>query len=145
MPATGKALAGLTATFPARPEGLEELHAAFERFFAACDAVDASIRSTDRVAFLSATAEIAANIVEHACGDLPDATVSMVLNRDGDAVEARFEDPGIACVPIAPDPDDPIPHLGLGIAVARASVDALEYGRIDGINRWRLMRRTEVT
>ena len=134
-------LAGLTIRFSARPEGLVELHAAFDRFFAQADGAGAAIQTHDKVAMVTAAAEIAANIVDHACHDLPDAEVSVALARNRDSMEARFEDPGAACGDVDSDASNPIPHLGIGLQVARASVDFLEYARDGEINRWLLVRR----
>jgi anti-sigma regulatory factor (Ser/Thr protein kinase) len=119
------------------------MHAAFERFFSAADAAGAAISTRDRVAITTAAAEIAANIVDYACHELTDAEVTLVLSRLGDTVEARFEDPGIPYGEAVPMPDNPIPHLGLGLEVARASVHALEYTRTGSTNRWLLARRTD--
>jgi serine/threonine-protein kinase RsbW len=134
-------LATVNARFRAEPEGLLELHAAFDRFFAEADGAGAAVSAHDRMAMLTAAAEIAANIVDHACHGLPDAEVRLVLARRTDSIEASFEDPGVACGEATPDAQNPIPHMGLGLAVARASVDALEYARDGGTNHWRLVRK----
>ena len=134
-------LASVNARFRARPDGLVELHAAFDRFFAEADGVGAAVGAHDRMAMLTAAGEIAANIVDHACHDLPNAEVRLALTRMSDRIEASFEDPGAACGEVAHDDDNPIPHLGIGLTVARASVDALEYAREGGTNHWRLVRK----
>lgn len=129
------------AHFAARPEGLADVHAAFERFFAASEEAGRPISSADRIALLTAAGEIAANIGRHACKDLPDASATLVLSRRGDHVEARFEDPGIPFVEKIREPD-PLPQGGLGLLVARASLDLLEYARTGQTNSWRLVRHT---
>ncbi len=129
------------AHFAARPEGLADVHAAFDRFFAASEDAGRPIASADRVALLTAAGEIAANIGRHACKDLPDASATLVLSRRGDHVEARFEDPGIPYVEKIREPD-PLPQGGLGLLVARASLDLLEYARNGQTNSWRLVRHT---
>src|SRR5688572_24997241 len=123
---TGSPLAAVTARFPARADGLDQLHAAFERFFVASDGAGAAVLPADRVAMLTAAAEIAANIVGYACRQVPNAEVMVALSRRRDSIEARFEDPGAECVESEPDRIDPEPHLGIGLTVARACVDALE-------------------
>ncbi|MBA2321069.1 MAG: ATP-binding protein [Deltaproteobacteria bacterium] len=139
----GQPLAGLTARFSARPESLAELHTAFETFFASAERAGAAIRPVDRVAMVTAASEIAANIVDHACHHLPDAQVSLALQRTGGSIEARFEDPGAPFGEARPKAEgDEIPHMGVGLKVARASLDALEYVREDGHNCWRLVRLT---
>lgn len=128
--------------FPARPEGLAHLHAAFERFFQQSEAEGTAIGSADRVAILTAAGEIAANIVEHACCDLPDAQMSLVLDRHTDRIEVAFEDPGAPYV--GPEYREPewIPQGGRGLMLTRASVDEVEYVRSATTNRWRLVRST---
>jgi len=139
----GRPLANLTARFPARPESLAELHKAFETFFASAERVGAGIRPVDRLAIVTASSEIAANIVDHACHHLPDAHVSLALQRTGGSIEARFEDPGAPFGEARPKAEaDEIPHMGVGLKVARASLDALEYAREGGNNCWRLVRLT---
>ncbi len=143
LPVTGSPLATVTAKFPARAEGLAELHEAFDRFFVAAERAGASISVKDRVAMVTAAAEIAANIVAYACRKIPDAHVLVALCRQRDSIETRFEDPGIPCEERDPNRIDEVPHLGIGITIARASVDTLEYAREDGTNHWRLVRLTE--
>lgn len=135
-------LVGVTARFPARPEGLDDLHEALDRFFLAAERAGASVRAGDRVALVTAAGEIAANIVAHACRELPDAEVLVALSRGHDHIEARFEDPGIPCGEPEADRVDPVPHLGIGLNLARLCVDALEYARTFGTNHWRLVRLT---
>ncbi len=138
--------ARLTTIVPARAESLGELHAAFDLFFSAAEGAGATIRSVDRIALVTAAAEVAANIVDHACPGMPDAQMSVALECDGATLEARFEDPGVPYHPGAePDTDTPWdahPHLGIGLVVAQDSVDELEYARQGGRNCWRLVRRT---
>lgn len=135
-------LLDVSATFPARPEGLDRLHAALERFFREADHAGAGLCAQDRAALVTAVGEIAANIIAHACRDLPDADVRLALARRPDCVEARFEDPGVPCLTHAPAPPGPVPHLGIGLHLAQCSVDALEYARGAHTNHWRLVRRT---
>jgi anti-sigma regulatory factor (Ser/Thr protein kinase) len=137
-------LVQVRARFPARPEGLAQLHAAFDRFFAAAAA--ARFHPADRVAIVTAAGELAANIVEHACGHLPDAEMSLVLDGHADRIEVAFEDPG---APYEGSDDDRsnarsdgIPQGGMGLSLIRASVDAVEYLRAGDTNRWRIVRRT---
>src|SRR5687768_12486939 len=74
---------------PVKPEGLEDLHAALERF---CE--DARVPFEDRIALLTAAGEVAANIVEHACGHLPDAEMLLELYSRHGGFEVAFTDPG---------------------------------------------------
>ena len=130
--------------FPARAEpGLAELHAAFEVLFQRAESSGVPVASADRVAILTAAGEIGANIVRHACGELPDAEVTLILERGDGLIEARFEDPGQPFVAAAGKPGAAalLPG-GLGLAIARLSVEVLEYTREGAGNRWRLVRRT---
>lgn len=141
-PEGGGALVREFARFPARPEGLAAVHAAFDRFFAAAASAGRPVGDDDRIALLTAAGEIAANIGRHACKDLPDASATLTLSLGGDGVEARFEDPGVPYVEKAPSEPDPLPQGGLGLLVARASLDVLEYARSGHTNCWRLVRHT---
>lgn len=139
--------ARLTAIVPARPESLAELHTAFDLFFLAAEGAGARIPVADRLALVTAAAEVAANIVDHACPGVPNAQMSVALECDGGTLEARFEDPGRPYRPGATPEDEAVdderdtPHLGLGLVVAREAVDALEYARQGGRNCWRLVRQ----
>lgn len=151
MPATNSSLASVTARFAARPEGLDELHEALDRFFTESDLAEAPIPFKDRMALLTASGEIAANIVAHACRGLPDAEVLVVLSHGEDYIEARFEDTGIPCGDPEPGREaarndgSEVPHLGIGLNLARLCVDGLEYARRGGVNHWRLVRRITQT
>ena len=134
----------LRARIQARPEGLADLHDAFERFFAQAEDQDSGVASEDRVAIVTAAGELAANIIEHACKDMPEAEMSLVLRGHHDRIEVGFEDPGDAYTP-PPMSDAEIEQLplgGMGMGVITASVDELEYVRVRGTNQWRLVRRT---
>jgi anti-sigma regulatory factor (Ser/Thr protein kinase) len=132
----------VAARFPARPEGLAELHAAFERFFAQAERGGGAILGDDKVAILTASAEIAANIVRHACRSRPEAMVDLVLERSAGAVQVTFEDPGEPYVPRAEAAAEALPQRGMGLGVARASLDEFEYSRHGERNQWRLVRKT---
>jgi anti-sigma regulatory factor (Ser/Thr protein kinase) len=131
----------VAARFPAQPEGLAELHAAFERFFAQAETRGGPVLIDDKVAILTASAEIAANIVRHACRSRPEAMVELVVERSPNAVEVTFEDPGEPYVPRA-EPAEALPQRGMGLGVARASLDEFEYSRLGERNHWRLVRKT---
>jgi anti-sigma regulatory factor (Ser/Thr protein kinase) len=132
----------VTARFPARPEGLAEVHAALDRFFDQSEAKVRRIAPADRVAIVTAAGEVAANIVEHACGAVPDAHVQMVVHGHVDHIEVAFEDPGAPYVVPAPSAEDLLPQGGMGLMVAHAAVDTLQYVRAGDRNHWRLVRRT---
>jgi serine/threonine-protein kinase RsbW len=131
----------LRTTFPARPEGLIELHAAFDQFFADSATDGRPIGPQDQMAFLTAAAEVASNIVDHACHHLPDAHVHLALARHSGSMEACFEDRGAAWGEVVNDPANPIPHMGLGLTVARACLDQLDYERMGDLNRWTLLKQ----
>ena len=134
----------LRARIRARPEGLADLHEAFERFFAQAEDQDSGVPTEDRVAIVTAAGELAANIIEHACKDMPEAEMSLVLRGHHDRIEVGFEDPGDAYTP-PPMSDAEIELLplgGMGMGLIHASVDELEYVRVRGTNQWRLVRKT---
>lgn len=129
----GKPIVRVVTRFEARPAGLAELHTAFERFFDATISASAPVRRADRVPILTAAAEIAANIILHACVGRPESEVTLTLLRLPHSVEILFEDQGRPYIEGTP---------GNGLTVARAAMHVLDYERLDGTNRWRLVRQT---
>lgn len=100
--------------------------------------------------FLTAVAEIGANVLTYAYQDRDPGNVELELSRFPDRVEARFRDWGAPFVeqPIsAPAIDeliDPIFALeedGRGLTIARLALTAIDYERgLDGTNTWRLVK-----
>ena len=129
------------AWLPARAEGLDALHAALDRFFAAAEGRGASLSGADRIAVRAAASEVAANIAQHACRHLPAARMSVALSAYGDRVEVAFEDSGLPYEEPGSQALEDLPQGGIGLRVVDASVDTVEYGRSGTTNRWRLVRR----
>lgn len=128
------------ARMPARPEGLNELHALFDRFFAEAEASGTSIPSEDRVALRTAGGELAANIVEHACKHVPGARVALALVAFPDRVELVFEDSGAPYAERGTHDLDELPQGGMGLRLVDASVHTVEYQRSGTTNRWCLVQ-----
>ena len=128
------------------------VHGALDRLWAwSGDALDREPNAAWRAEFATAVAEIAANIIRHACpavGDRCEPHLVMAVHLKG--IEATFTDRGVPCrvpIPVGPpivSPDQPKawPESGLGLGLARAAVDDLRYERTPaGENRWRLCKR----
>jgi anti-sigma regulatory factor (Ser/Thr protein kinase) len=130
-------LVQLKVALPARPEGLEDLHTAFDQFFA-----EAEVPLDDQIALLTAAGEVAANIMEHACRDLPDAEMLLELYGRHGGFEVAFTDPGteFETDSLHGDTVDSGSEGGRGLQLVRASVDEVEYQRKEDTNRWRLLR-----
>ena len=115
------------------PAALEQIHGALEAFWRRHEHVPQHIRNDIGIA----TAEIAANILEHARA----ATVWMELRARPDAVEIEFIDAG---EPVNLDlgaagmPDD-MAEGGRGLALAQAALRLLSYFRDELGNHWRLV------
>jgi anti-sigma regulatory factor (Ser/Thr protein kinase) len=124
---------------PANPEGLQDLHTAFDEFFA--EASGSGMSDEDRLALLTAAGEVAANIVEHACTHLPEAEMLLELSVRHGGFEVAFTDPGTEYDTVEGPPAADGAEGGRGLSLVRASVDAVEYSRVDDANRWRLVRR----
>lgn len=137
---------------PAAFAGMDDVHAALARFWAAAEPVlptwpDGRWRGL----FDSTVAEIAANIVRHAYP--PEQTggrFSLDLRGFPDRVEASLYDNGVRYEPppALPDVDlsDALASSGLdggwGLPIAWAAVDRLEYERTpEGRNCWRIEKR----
>jgi serine/threonine-protein kinase RsbW len=142
-------LAEESAVVPAAAEELAALHLMLERFWKLVDATVVQPPTQDwRHRFATALAEIAANVVRHA---YPPGTargpMRIRLRLYADRVVASFADQGVRFVPPeatgSPGTDrSELPEGGYGLALARATLDRLEYRRTPaGTNRWRLMKR----
>jgi anti-sigma regulatory factor (Ser/Thr protein kinase) len=131
----------------ARPEGLADLHSTFDQFFEQAQAAGMPVLGADRLAILTAAGELVANIVEHACAELTNPVMSLVLERSPGRIEIASEDPGVPYVGREVSEDQPVESGlialgGRGMMVIRASVDELRYKRVGARNRWRLIRNT---
>ena len=122
-------------TFAADPASLDAVHEALDVVWRG-----APVPDRDRHLFATAVGEIAANVLTHAGAG---ARVELVLEADGGSLRATFVDDGRAvdaAVLEAPMPDDDATS-GRGIPMARAASDELRYERLDGRNRWLVVRR----
>ena len=102
-------------------------------------AVDADVSVRDRMAFATAVAEVAANIVEHASRGEP-VRMRVVLHVRDDRIEAHFEDRGRPYEPPPPGPEDELADSGRGLGMVRQLVDLVAYERDGPLNRWVLSR-----
>jgi serine/threonine-protein kinase RsbW len=117
-------------------ELLDTVHATLAAFWAEHPVPDA-----DRFRFELAAGEVAANIVEHAGAGV---TASFELAWHDGTVVGTFLDDGApvpeGLVESAELPDQEA-EGGRGLAVARECLDALTHERVEGRNRWVLVRR----
>lgn len=122
----------------AAPNALEQVHATLAALWA--EVVD--LDPMDRMAFDTAVAEVAANIVSYCGGP---AFFALDLDASADRVVAEFRDDGTELPPGTLEgavmPDDLLAEHGRGLAIARAALDELSYRRTDGINHWRLVKQ----
>ena len=121
----------------ARPQCLERVHELLTALWLDTPHVAAA----DRIAFETAVAEVAANIVEHA-GAGAQVELDLVVAAHDDRMEACFRDTGRAAdvdVASAEMPDD-LAETGRGLPLARAAAD-VSYERAGAVNRWRVTRR----
>src|ERR1700730_2927517 len=117
------------------PASLEKVHALLQRFWSSGPDVD----DVWRMMFETAVAERAANIVEHSRGA---RMLRLSLRAFGDRVEAWLQDDGLG---VDVSLDAPFPHesakRGRGVAIVRKMVDVFSYARIEGMNRWLIVKR----
>ena len=101
---------------------------------------DPSVSDPDRMAFVTAVAEVSANIVEHASRGEP-VRLRLVVHVREDRIEAHFEDRGRPYEPPpTPEHEDELAEAGRGMAMVRALVDEIGYERDGPVNRWLIVR-----
>lgn len=122
----------------AGPDALERVHGLIDSLWA--DTPD--VADADRIGFETAVIEIAANILEHACGGIH-VDMRLEVRAHADRVEARFTDTGHPTLVDLASAEMPgeLAEDGRGLALARAAVDELSYQRDGAVNRWRIVRR----
>jgi serine/threonine-protein kinase RsbW len=103
------------------------------------------IAPADLMLFETAVVEIAGNVVEHG---RPKGKVAwqFQMSVHDDRLESLLTDSGEEysgeLTGVMPDVAS---ESGRGLALAQAALDELSYGRVDGRNRWRLVRRRSAT
>jgi len=133
----------------ARPESLPTLHAVLDRFWAAVDTRRGHPTPLAlRYGLATAVAEVAANIIRYAQTHtfgfevmlFPASPSDTGLEGPGDGtVEARFTDAGVPFRERLDRDFDPeqLAEGGMGLALARRGLHALEYRRLpDATNCW---------
>jgi anti-sigma regulatory factor (Ser/Thr protein kinase) len=142
----GNALARRSVRIPAERSRYTELVDLLEAF-GRDSGIDQGLAWHD---FLTAVAEIGANVLTYSYQDREPGDVELELSRFPDRVEARFRDWGAPFVeqPVSAPPIDelldPIFALeegGRGLAIARLALTSVDYERgIDGTNTWQLVK-----
>lgn len=103
------------------------------------------VRDPFDVAVVSAFAEIYNNVALHACRGLTDPQIELRIEVEPDRIVIELLDPGRRFDPDAvASPDlDALPEGGMGLHIARAMLDAVEY-EPGPPNLWRLTKRRAV-
>jgi anti-sigma regulatory factor (Ser/Thr protein kinase) len=137
----------------ATPEALLVVHDLLARFWEAVAQANLPSPSGQRARFATAVVEIGGNIIRYAYPSGQAGGLELRLRAWPDRLEARFSDRGIRYEPpvVASLPPTlasgdaataPLPEGGFGLAIARATLDALDYDRSpDGENHWTLVSR----
>lgn len=113
---------------------LDDLHAALAELFDLVPGVD----QRDRDAFVTAVAEIAGNVVEHAAAPHLDGDIMLCAFED--RLEALLADAGPAAdLPEGSEMPDDEAESGRGLLLARA-LSVVEYQRAGERNEWRVAR-----
>jgi hypothetical protein len=100
------------------------------------------VRDPFDVAVVSAFAEIYNNVALHACGGMVDPQVELTIAASKDGIVVEMTDPGRRFDPAAvQSPDlDALPEGGMGLHIARAMLDAVDY-EPGPPTLWRLSKR----
>lgn len=126
---------------------LDAVHAAIGRFFGAIDRTTSPRPAAEtRMAFTLGVAEIAANIVHHAYPPpLAIGEFKLRLRLYPDRLDALLIDRGVPFVEpetAADSGSGDDPERGLGLALARRTLDRVVYTRDPaGVNHWWLVKR----
>ena len=119
----------------AGPALLDDVHARLDALWESAPEVPA----TDRTAFATAVAELAANVVEHAAQGAAVPVLVELTARDG-VLSARLEDGGVPLPETQERSPGPLDESGRGLLMARALTDELAYARVGDRNRWDVRR-----
>jgi len=100
------------------------------------------VRDPFDVAVVSAFAEIYNNVALHACAGMIEPQVELRIMADDDGLTVELVDPGRAFDPAnVASPDlDALPEGGMGLHIARAMLDTVDY-EPGPPNLWRLTKR----
>lgn len=124
-------------------ESLDHIHAFLEELWSTAP----QIAEEERVRFTLATAELAANVVQHGTPDPEGAapTITLTVEIVGTEIRALLADDGNLPPRRAPSPwqfdnlgDEPpvLRESGRGLHLVRESTDALLHDRDGPFNRW---------
>ena len=134
---------------PVALSALDPVHSELGRFWEDVKpALVPSVPDRWKLEFVTACAEICANIIQHAFAESPQpGTMVLHLRLYRNRVEAEITDDGAlfdeeaSRVDPVPDPDTDLPESGRGLQVARALVDTLRYRRSrESKNHWLLVK-----
>lgn len=100
------------------------------------------VRDPFDVAVVSAFAEIYNNVALHACAGLVAPQIELAIAATADGIVVEMTDPGRRFDPeTVRSPDlDALPEGGMGLHIARAMLDAVDY-EPGPPNLWRLSKR----
>lgn len=100
------------------------------------------VRDPFDVAVVSAFAEIYNNVALHACAGLVDPQIELTITATKDGITVEMVDPGRRFDPATvQSPDlEALPEGGMGLHIARAMLDSVDY-EPGPPNLWRLSKR----
>lgn len=114
------------------------------RGLVAARATAAGLDETDAGLYTVACVEAFTNIVRHARGQPAEAPIEMVVSVARGAIGTEFIYLGDAFRPPEPAAEtsfDDYPEGGFGATIMERAADLVEYERVDGVNRVRLIRQ----
>lgn len=137
----GNALHDARIVFVSPPSTIDDVHRVLAELWSQVPQVSAS----DKFSFETAVIELSSNVIRHA-DDGNGVSCELRVACDGDTLTADLKDSGMAGEVYLANPPmpDAFAEAGRGLPIIHALVHAVTYERIEGLNRWHLMRRLDV-
>ncbi|MGV8969207.1 MAG: ATP-binding protein [Microbacteriaceae bacterium] len=132
------AICNARVVFDSPPSTIDDVHVVLDDFWAKLP----ELSLTDRFSFETAVIELTANVILHA-DDGRGLSCELEIIFTGDSLIANLHDTGKpgGIYLASPGMPDASAESGRGLPIIHALVNDVTYVRVDGSNRWHLMRK----